>query len=38
MPACHAVETLMIPALQTSKLRLIEPVLNARLVALKAQH
>lgn len=36
-PAFHAMEIILAPMLQMSKLRLIEPVLNARLVALKAQ-
>lgn len=35
-PTFHAAETIMIPTLQMSKLRLSETVPNARLVALKA--
>lgn len=37
-PIFHAVETITIPTLQMSKLKLIQSVLNARLVVLEAQH
>lgn len=36
-PAFHVMEIIFTPTLQMSKLSLIEPVPNARLVALKAQ-
>lgn len=36
-PTCYVIETNMIPTLQMSKLRLIEPVPNATLMVLKAQ-
>lgn len=36
-PTCYVIETNTIPTLQMSKLRLIEPVPNATLMALKAQ-